>query len=200
MSNSYLCENGYAAGGKDFLQARKCIRGGYRILDGVTYIGTMAFCDCKGLTSVEIPESVTKINIGIFRGCDNLRSVKVDASNAVYDSRNNCNAIIESASNTLVQGCQTTEIPYGVTKIGDCAFLGCRGLTSIEIPESVTAIERFAFDSCENLESVDVRSAVQYVDSSAFLGCKSLKSITIPAEAKDAFLNAGIDANLLVVE
>lgn len=200
MSNSYLCENGYSAGGKDFLQVRKCIRGGYRILDGVTYIGTMAFCDCKGLTSVEIPGSVTKINIGIFRGCDNLRSVKVDASNSVYDSRNNCNAIIESASNTLVQGCQTTEIPYGVTKIGECAFLGCRGLTSIEIPESVTAIGRFAFDSCENLESVDVRSAVQYVDSSAFLGCKSLKSISIPAEAKDAFLNAGIDADLLAIE
>ena len=85
MSNSYLCENGYAAGGKDFLQARKCIRGSYRILDGVTYIGTMAFCDCKGLTSVEIPGSVTKIRIGIFSGCDNLRSVKVDAQMIMFN-------------------------------------------------------------------------------------------------------------------
>ena len=88
-------------------------------------------------------------------------------------------------------------LPKSIRSIGDCAFQ-YSGLTSVEIPESVTAIERFAFDSCEDLESVVVRSAVQYVDSSAFLGCKSLKSITIPSEAKDAFINAGIDADLLV--
>ena len=79
---------------------------------------------CIGLTSVTIPNSVTSIGDDIFAGCDGLTSIKVEDGNPVYDSREDCNAIIETASNTLVFGCMNTIIPNSVTSIGECAFYG----------------------------------------------------------------------------
>ena len=108
--------------------------------DSVTEIGQGAFYGCNGLMSIMLPESVTEIGFFAFCDCSNLESIKVDENNRVYDSRENCNAIIEKSSNKLVIGCKNTKVPSGVTSIGEAAFCGCSGLTSITLPESVTEI------------------------------------------------------------
>ena len=121
------------------------------ILEGVTSIGKYAFSGCSGLTSISIPEGVTSIGGDAFYRCSGLTTIKVDSNNKKYDSRNNCNAIIDKETNTLIAGCKNTIIPEGVTSIGDSAFSGCSGLTSITIPEGVTSIGWGAFSLCDNL-------------------------------------------------
>ncbi len=124
------------------------------IPNSVTSIGYYAFHGCSGLTSVAIPNSVTTIGGSAFSGCSGLTSIIVENGNSFYDSRNNCNAIIETATNTLIVGCKNTIIPNSVTTIGGSAFSGCSGLTSITIPNSVTSIGDWAFESCTGLTSV----------------------------------------------
>ena len=121
------------------------------IPNGVTTISNNAF-NSAGLTSIAIPASVTSIGSLAFYGCTSLETITVDAGNTVYDSRGNCNAIIETTSNTLVIGCKGTTIPNTVTSIGGEAFEGCSGLTSIEIPSSVTSIGNSAFAGCTSLQ------------------------------------------------
>jgi hypothetical protein len=99
---------------------------------------------------------VTSIGEGAFGGCDKLTKIKVTPGNPVYDSRNNCNAIIETKSNTLIQGCAKTIIPSSVTSIGEGAFESCDNLTSITIPSSVTSIGDDVFQGCENLKTITI--------------------------------------------
>ena len=150
------------------------------IPESVTSIGYQTFYYCTGLTSITIPESVTSIGGGAFEDCYSLTAILVDANNEVYDSRNDCNAIIETSSNTLIAGCMTTVIPESVTSIGDYAFSGCSGLTSINIPESVTSIEYYAFSGCTGLTSITIPESVTSIGSRAFSGCSGLTSINIP--------------------
>ena len=138
------------------------------IPDGVTSIGNRVFHECLNLTSVTIPDSVTSIGNRAFAGCDDLTSIIVQNDNPIYDSRDNCNAIIETKSNRLIAGCQTTIIPNSVTSIGDEAFAGCYGLTSITIPDSVTSIGNRAFKYCNNLTSVTIPSSVTHISKKAF--------------------------------
>lgn len=120
----------------------------------LTYIGIGTFDRCRGLTRVTIPASVTEIDADAFSGCTGLISLRVDEKNAVYDSRNHCNAIIETASNTLIIGCKVTEIPASVTGIGPYAFCEHKNLTSIIIPASVTSIGDQAFVKCSGLTDI----------------------------------------------
>ena len=150
------------------------------IPNSVTNIGVDAFAGCWSLTSIIIPNSVTNIGNNVFFGCSCLTSIKVENGNSKYDSRNNCNAIIETASNTLIAGCQNTVIPNSVTSIGSYAFGGCRNLTSITIPDSVTSIGSYAFDSCYGLTSITIPNSVTSIGNSAFQYCSGLTSITIP--------------------
>ena len=123
------------------------------IIDGmaVKYIGGSAFSGCESLTSITIPDSVTSIGQFAFHGCTSLTSIVVDKNNEVYDSRDNCNAIIEKEFSTLIFGCSTTIIPNSVGDIGDNAFNNCTSLTSITIPDSVTSIGENAFGYCKSL-------------------------------------------------
>ena len=106
----------------------------------VTTIKESAFAGCNGLTSMTIPKSVTSIGEDLFYHCENLERLVVASGNPIFDSRDNCNAIIETASNTLAVGCKGTVIPNTVTAIGRHAFYGCESLTSITIPSSIITI------------------------------------------------------------
>ena len=150
------------------------------IPNSVTSIGDGAFSGCSSLTSVTIGNSVTSIGIRAVDGCSGLTSVVVSSGNAKYDSRDNCNAIIETASNTLILGCKNTVIPNSVTSIGQYAFCGCSGLTSVVIPNSVTSIGMYAFHECSGLTSVEIPNSVTSIGERAFFDCSGLTSIEIP--------------------
>ena len=147
----------------------------------VTSIGRFAFENCTGLTSIEIPASVTSIESNPFWGCSSLKTISVASGNTVFDSRNNCNAIIRTKTNTLIIGCKNSVIPNGVTIIDDDAFNGCTGLTSIDIPASVTTINMKAFLGCTGLTSIEIPASVTRIGSNAFGDCTGLTSIEIPA-------------------
>ena len=153
------------------------------IPDGVTNIGREAFGNC-GLTHLTIPSSVGSLGEdnrkNVFSGCSSIETIEVNRNNTVYDSRNNCNAIIETSTNTLITGCKNTVIPNTVTSIGWDAFANCSGLTSITIPNSVTSIGVSAFQDCTGLASVTIQDGVTSIYYKAFSKCTSLASITIP--------------------
>ena len=134
------------------------------IPEGVTSIGNFAFCGCSSLTSVIIPSSVTSIGICLFYGCTCLASIAVSEGNITYDSRNHCNAIVETTSNSLISGCKNTVIPDNVTSIGDYAFSGCSDLISVSIPNSVTSIGDYAFEWCSGLTKVIVSDIAAWCD------------------------------------
>ncbi len=150
------------------------------IPNSVTSIGNSAFYGCSGLTSITIPNSVTSIGATVFCGCSGLTSFVVENGNAIYDSRNNCNAIIETSSNKLLYGCQNTVIPNSVSSIGDGAFEYCSGLTSVTIPNSVTSIGDGAFAHCSGLTSITIPNSVTSIGNWVFFECSSLTFVTIP--------------------
>ena len=147
------------------------------IPNSVTSIGHYAFYWCDSLTSIDIPNSVIEIGYGVFESCPGLTSIVVESGNPRYDSRNNCNAIIETAYNTLLYGCKNTTIPYSVTTIDDYAFYGCDSLTSIVIPNSVTEIGYGAFYDCIDLTSIVIPNSVTSIGDNAFCNCWRLADV-----------------------
>ncbi|MCH5168117.1 MAG: leucine-rich repeat domain-containing protein [Prevotellaceae bacterium] len=148
------------------------------ISSSVTHIGNYAFASCYSLAYVNIPESVTNIGYSILESCHALMSITVSHNNPVYDSREGCNAIIETATNTLIAGCTSTTIPESVTSIGVDAF-SCSDLTSINIPGSVTSIGDEAFWCCLSLTSVNIPGSVMHIGNKAFGACHSVTSIVV---------------------
>ncbi|MBO7482109.1 MAG: leucine-rich repeat domain-containing protein [Bacteroidales bacterium] len=146
------------------------------IPNSVTYIGSRAFSSC-GLTSLTIPYSVTNIGEGAFK-CSNLESIVVELENTHYDSRENCNALIETETNKLIRGCINSIIPNSVSIISKEAFAGCSGLTGeLSIPNSVSIIERAAFYGCNGMTSVIIPNSVISIGIGAFTDCTGLTSV-----------------------
>lgn len=147
------------------------------IPEGVKVIWQNAFAERIHLKSITIPASVTSIVRMPFSDCDSLEEIKVDADNVIFDSRNNCNAIIESATNTLIAGCGKTVIPEGIETIGDSAFERVKTLTHVTIPKSVTEIRGYAFERCENLSTVNLQKGIQTIGYGAFTECVGLTNL-----------------------
>ena len=147
--------------------------------DTLEVISNIAFLYCVRLSSIFIPKSVKEIGTGAFEGCFSLTTIVVDKDNMIYDSRNNCNAIIETFSNTLILGCSATVIPISITKIGKSAFNHCNALKSVIIPESVLEIDDYAFSECYYLEKIFIPKSVKKIGNKAFDRCQSLHSVTI---------------------
>ena len=162
------------------------------IPNSVTSIGFEAFSGCSGLTSIEIPNSVTSIGNRAFENCSGLTNIIVAPDNPIYDSRDNCNAIVETSTNTLIAGCMNTLIPNSVTSIGIWAFNSCRGLTSIEIPNSVISIGYEAFSFCTDLTSIVIPNSVTSIENRAFYWCYNMTNVycyaeTVPSTGSLAF-------------
>ena len=145
----------------------------------VTSIGSLAFGRCIGLTMIEIPSSVTSIENDAFSYCTGLAQIIVDVGNIVYDSRENCEAIIKTNTNELVIGCKNTVIPNSVTSIGWYAFNGCSGLTSVVIPNSVTLINSYAFMHCTGLTSIEIPNSVTSIGTNPFADCSGIEQIIV---------------------
>lgn len=174
------------------------------ISDGITSIADYAFYGCNNLHEIVIPDSVKRIGEGAFRfsslydlkipknvseigemaftgGEDHIiTSITVHPDNKYYDSRNNCNALIETASNKLICGFEKTVIPDTVTSIDHEAFRGCADLKSIVIPDSVTSMGVFVFAECPALEKISLSKNLTEVRNGVFRNCTSLKEIVIP--------------------
>lgn len=142
-------------------------------------IGQGAFENCSALKSIFIPRWVKSIGLEAFNGCQRLLTISVDENNVHYDSRENCQAIIESATNILIQGCSQTRIPATVITIGPYAFSGIRGIASMIIPNTITRIEDHAFDSCRDLKWVVIPETVDYIGAGVFFACENLQKIIV---------------------
>ena len=183
----------------------------------VSEMGSYVFKDCTNLESIRISASVSKIGSRMFAGCPNLKSIVVEEGNKKYDSRENCNAIVETATNTLVCGTENPPIPSTITAIGSSAFAET-GLKNFVIPEGVTSIQYGAFENCQNLESVTlpqslkrlgsrvfansgltsvvIPEGITWLSDGTFTGCKNLETVTLPTTLEtieyNAFSNSGL--------
>ena len=193
--------------------------------EGVETISVQAFWNCAALQSVKFPESLVSIGTSAFVGCgltslfipskvnhiemlafdyNPFSSIAVAADNAVFDSRNDCNAIIDTETNTLLLGCKATVIPDDVISIGQCSFADCKGLTSIVIPATVRNVGGSTFSGCRDLQSVTFLTTTTDLGTRLFWNCTSLKTMKVgwnrpPSIGDDMFRNAPLkDCTLYV--
>ena len=145
----------------------------------VTHIASKALSKCVDAKELIVPDSITVIDENAFLGCDSLEKIEVDDANGFYDSRYNCNAIIERKTNALILGCKNTVIPDVVVTIGVGAFSGRKGLVSIEIPKNVKKISSEAFANCLDLTSFTVTKNINVIEERAFAGCVSLSKLEV---------------------
>lgn len=168
----------------------------------VTKIGNNAFSGCKNLKEIIIPKSVNSIGFGVLSDCPQLSQIKVEKGNKTYDSRNGCNAIIQTFDNKMIASCKTTKIPASVTEIeytyykrnditevsvpdnikaiGQSSFSDCYGLTKAVIPDTVNVIGENAFSDCRSMTDVVIPDSVTVIGDYAFSGCSRLSSVIIP--------------------
>lgn len=149
-------------------------------------IGDAAFRYCKSLKSVTIPRNVISIGECAFSDCSGITSFVVEKGNAVYDSRDNCNALIDSQTNTIIMGTSGTKsIPATIVTIGSSAFSNMSNLNSISIPNSITKIESLAFAGCSRLEEVIIPNSVTSIGRCAFENCYRLKNVSLSSSLKE---------------
>ncbi len=147
----------------------------------VINIGDSAFRKCTSLKAVHIPASVTYIGTHAFNGCSSLEDIKVDASNTVYDSRLNCRAIVETATNTLLYGGNNSLVPESITEIGQLAFSNCNGIKTLTLPTTLKKIDYWAFEDCHSLIAINLPYGLETIEYGAFRQCTSLASIVFPS-------------------
>ena len=132
---------------------------------------------CENITDIVIPESITYIGTYDYLLFERLSSIVIDKNNPIYDSRDNCNAIIETATNTLLQGCKNTTIPNSITTIYWQFASGCQNIKSYIIPDNINCIGAYIFAYCSNLESITIPNSIKNIPSCAFDSCYNLTEI-----------------------
>ena len=161
------------------------------IPDSVTKIDDTAFFDCKVLTSVVIPNSVISVGVAAFGCCYSLAEIKVAEGNQSYVSIDGC---LYSKNVTILHCCPgaktSIDIPNTVTSIGEDAFCGCKFLVGVDFPNSVTSIGREAFNSCENLTTIDIPNSVTSIGEDAFWYCNGLARVTLGCSVASIGKNA----------
>ena len=148
-----------------------------------------AFWHCDSLKSLRISSTTDGIHPEAIRFCDALETIVVDEGHKLIDSRDGCNAIIVTATDKLMMGCQSTVIPPSVKCIGESAFKACQTLKEIVIPESVDTILTQAFYNCQNLSSVSLPNSLQIIGPLAFMR-SGLQTVTIPPGVTEIWKNA----------
>lgn len=161
----------------------------------LTAIASSAF-DHSGIKELVLPKSVTSIDGEIFYYAQKLEALSVEEGNPIFDSRNNCNAIIETATNTLRIGCINTVIPATVTKLGDMAFSGKPGLKAINIPESVTSLGWATFWANSELTTVTLSKNITNLGESPFGACEHITSFSI--DEKNTKYDSRNDCNAII--
>lgn len=178
------------------------------IPEGVEHLYPLSFSSCPILRDIYIPSSMDTIDCQSFLECPCITSIKVSHKNKKYDSRNDCNAIINTEMSTLVMGCVSTVIPSDIDAIGEYAFAYCVNLQNIVVPNGISSINESAFlrcsalktvslpltleefkggsqfGYCQSLESIYIPKNVERVPCDIFVGCMSLKEITVDVQNK----------------
>lgn len=211
----YTVLHGAVSGGQN------CV-GAVTIPDGIPSIGSAAFANAAGVTSISIPATVSDIALDAFYVSPSLTAINVSQSNPVYSSING--VLYDVAQTNLIfypagKVASSYAIPAGVTSVGYLAFLLANhlqsitfpsgflalssgsfaesGLVSIVIPEGVTDLPEGIFSGATSLNSVTLPTSLTGIGANAFSGAVSLTSINIPSSVDfigtDAF--AG-DTNL----
>lgn len=161
-----------------------------KLPESLTSIGSAAFGDCFTLKTLYIPKNVTTIGYQALANLKGLLSIAVDPANTKYDSRNGCNAVIITASNSMVTGCQNTNLPEGV-EVVDGMFNQNR-LQSFVIPSSVTSVVAQAFYNCSNLKTVVAKGDTPpALGDNAFNGIHADCVLWVPCGKTQAYRNAG---------
>ena len=157
--------------------------------EGITSIMDSAFVGCTGLTSLKIPDTVTKMGLNTFEGCSSLTEVVLP--------KNIDRIEMSQFSGTAITG---IEIPETVTRIRGNAFQDCQGLKTFTFPGTVSTVEQHTFDSCRNLERVDLQEGVECIEYGAFDNCDSLKILVIPASVTQIknFIGSESYKNLII--
>ena len=147
------------------------------IPSSITKIDAYVFSNCKNLKYLSIGKGLKEIDKYALCNVPALETIIVDQNNLYLDSRNNCNAIINTIENALLKGCKSTIIPDNIVSIGKYAFYGYDEFLEIIIPDSVTSIGESAFHSCKNLSTIIIGSNLNYIGDFAFVNCSSLSTI-----------------------
>ena len=155
-------------------------------------INENCFSGCTQLEKIYIPANVDEIDSSAFENCPNLKEIIIDSNNPYYDSRDNCNAIIDSETNTLIRACSTSTIPEGVQIIATHAFQNC-DIQSVTIPESVTTICDFAFEN-SSIQELNIPASVDSIGMAICAGCRSLEKITVDKKNKKYDSRKGCNA------
>lgn len=145
--------------------------------EAVEAIPSYLCMDMTGIRTLHLPASVHHIGSFAFRGCYNLDTITVAAGNTVYDSRNDCNALCETTTNTLLVGCNRTIIPSSIHHIGESAFRRCIWLQHIDLPPVLETIGREAFQACESLRKVTMPDGVRDIADYTFTACTALDTL-----------------------
>ena len=173
-----------------------------RLSENLENIASDAFWNCVRLTSIRIPAKVSSIGDTVFGYCTQLTDVSVDPANTVFDSREGCNAIVETSTNTLYQAFVSTRIPSTVTTIGRFAYSYVAGLTELRIPSNVTALAGVSVFSCGDLRSVVLPAELTTIGHQSFDYCDSLKTVkvgmTVPPSITQRTFNSRTYATLYV--